>query len=118
MHAPHSRLSLPEEPVQIRSETRRLLEESPEEGRSLIEDGSFVADLLWREWREELEPSGMEYDRFLQVTRNYAGELRLWVVGEHPWDHCAAGLAGRVLRRLPAVQALAYEAVLVEACAG
>ena len=36
------------------------------------------------------------------IARGYSGELRLWVVGERPWDQCVAGLAGRVRRRLPA----------------
>jgi hypothetical protein len=27
------------------------------------------------------------------------------VVGERPWNHCAAGLAGRAVRRLPARKA-------------
>ncbi|MDQ3794089.1 MAG: hypothetical protein M3316_00160, partial [Actinomycetota bacterium] len=35
-----------------------------------------------------------------EISRDYSDELRLWVVGERPWDHCAAGLAGRVRRRL------------------
>jgi len=43
----------------------------------------------------------MQYGRFLEISRGYAGEIRLWVVGERPWDHFAAGLAGRLLRRLP-----------------
>jgi hypothetical protein len=43
----------------------------------------------------------MDRARFLEISRDYSGELRLWVVGERPWDHCAAGLAGRVRRRLP-----------------
>jgi hypothetical protein len=47
----------------------------------------------------------MDYDRFAEISRGYAGEFRLWVVGERPWDHCAAGLAGRLLRRLPTRQA-------------
>ena len=47
----------------------------------------------------------MDYERFLEISRGYAGEFRLWVVGERPWDHCAAGLAGRLLRRLPARKA-------------
>ena len=46
----------------------------------------------------------MGYGRFLEISRSYAGEFRLWVVGERPWNHCAAGLAGRLLRRLPAGQ--------------
>ncbi len=95
-------LPLREEPVEVRAETRALLEESPEEGSRLIGEAAFVADLLWADWEDLLEPAGMPYERFLQISRGYADELRLWVVGERPWDHCAAGLAGRVQRRLPA----------------
>ena len=95
-------LPLREEPVELRAETRALLEESPEEGSRLIGEAAFVADLLWADWEDLLEPAGMPYDRFIQISRGYADELRLWVVGERPWDHCAAGLAGRVQRRLPA----------------
>ena len=95
-------LPLREEPVELRVETRALREESPEEGSQLIGEAAFVADLLWADWGDFLEPASMPYDRFLQISRGYADELRLWVVGERPWDHCAAGLAGRVQRRLPA----------------
>ena len=95
-------LPLREEPIELRAEIRALLEESPEEGSRLIGEAAFVADLLWEDWGDLLEPAGMPYDRFLQISRGYADELRLWVVGERPWDHCAAGLAGRVQRRLPA----------------
>ena len=95
-------LPLREEPAELRAETRALLEESPEEGSRLVREAAFVADLLWGDWGDLLEPAGMPYDRFLQISRGYADELRLWVVGERPWDHCAAGLAGRVQRRLPA----------------
>ncbi|HEV2093686.1 MAG TPA: hypothetical protein VGR18_11025 [Rubrobacter sp.] len=96
------KLPLREEPVELRAETRALLEESPEEGSRLVADAAFVADLLWEDWADLLEPAGMGHDRFLQISRGYADELRLWVVGERPWDHCAAGLAGRAQRRLPA----------------
>jgi hypothetical protein len=95
-------LPLREEPVELRVEARASLEESPEEGSRLIGEAAFVADLLWEDWGNLLEPAGMPYNRFLQISRGYADELRLWVVGERPWDHCAAGLAGRVQRRLPA----------------
>jgi hypothetical protein len=78
-----------------------LLEESPEEGSRKVNDAHFVADLLWKEWKDELEEAGMNYERFLEISRGYANELRLWVLGERPWDHCIAGLAGRVTRRLP-----------------
>jgi hypothetical protein len=98
-------LSVPDEPKDLKSETRTLLEESPEEGGRVIEDATFVSDLLWEEWGTDLEASGMGYDRFLGISRAYAGEFRLWVVGERLWNHCAAGLAGRTVRRLPARKA-------------
>ncbi|HET7270253.1 MAG TPA: hypothetical protein VFI90_04125 [Rubrobacter sp.] len=95
-------MPLPDEPTELKAETRALLEDSPEEGSGLIADAAFVSDLLWEVWEADLEGAGMGYDRFLEISRGYAGELRLWIVGERPWDHCAAGLAGRLLRRLPA----------------
>jgi hypothetical protein len=98
-------LPVPDEPKDLKTETRALLEESPEEGSRVIDDASFVADLLWAEWGEDLTGAGMDRDRFLEISRGYAAEFRLWVVGERPWNHCAAGLAGRSLRRLPAREA-------------
>jgi hypothetical protein len=98
-------LLVPDEPGDLKAETRALLEESPEEGNRTIEDATFVSDLLWGEWGIDLEEAGMGYERFVEISRGYAGEFRLWVVGERPWNHCAAGLAGRTLRRLPAEKA-------------
>jgi hypothetical protein len=94
-------LPLPPEPAELRAETRALIEESPEEGIRLVNEGHPLAALLWEEWGEKLEAAGMDYERFLQIARGYAGEVRLWVMGERPWDQCVAGFAGRVLRRLP-----------------
>ena len=96
---------MPVEPEDLKTETRALLEESPEEGGRVVEDATFVADLLWKEWHTDLESSGMDHGRFLEISRGYAAEFRLWVVGERPWNHCAAGIAGRALRRLPAREA-------------
>jgi hypothetical protein len=94
-------LPLPEEPADLRAESRALLEDWPEDGARVIGDATFVAELLWNEWGESLKDAGMDRDRFIEIARGYSGELRLWVVGERPWDHCVAGLAGRVRRRLP-----------------
>ena len=94
-------LPLPPEPAELRAETRALVEDSLGEGMRLIHEARFLVDLLWMEWAEKLEGAGMGYERFLQIVRGYADEIRLWVVGERPWEHCVAGLAGRVVRRLP-----------------
>ena len=94
-------LNLPEEPTELRADARSLLEDSPEEGIRLVNVGYHLADLLWEEWGAELEEAGVRRERFSEITRGYATEIRLWAMGERPWDHCIAGLAGRVLRRLP-----------------
>jgi hypothetical protein len=99
------RLPVPDEPTQTKVETRALLEDSPEEGGRVIAEAAFVSNLLWETWGADLEGAGMDYTRFLEISRSYTGEFRLWVVGERPWNHCAAGLAGRLLRRLPAREA-------------
>ena len=93
---------MPAEPADLRAETRALLDDWPEEGARVVEDATFVAGLLWEQWGETLERSGMDQARFLEISRGYSAELRLWVVGERPWNHCVSGLAGRVRRRLPA----------------
>ncbi len=101
MADPCEKLMPPDEPRELRAHSRALLEDSPEEGTRLINDGRPLAELLWEEWGKELLEAGMERERFDEITRSYASEIRLWVVGERPWNHCVAGLAGRVLRRLP-----------------
>ena len=101
MADPREKLMTPDEPRELRAETRALLEENPEEGARLINGGHPLAELLWEEWGAELLEAGIERERFDEITCGYAGEIRLWVVGERPWNHCVAGLAGRVLRRLP-----------------
>jgi hypothetical protein len=90
-----------EEPLKPRAETRALIEGDPEEGLRLVKAGQPLADLLWEEWGTELENVGMDYERFHEIARGCSGEIWLWAMGERPWDHCVAGLAGRVLRRLP-----------------
>lgn len=102
MNDANNRLPLPEEPTEIRDNARATLEDSPEIGSRRINDAAFIADYFWEQWGEGLEASGMDYPRFLAIARGYTGESRFWVVGERPWDHFAAGLAGRVWRRMEA----------------
>ena len=96
-----SPLPLPEEPTALKRETRTLLEQAPEAGMALVVAGEWIAAPLWDHWQALLEPRGMDRARFLDIVIGYQNELRLWVMGERPWDHCVAGLAGRVLRRMP-----------------
>ena len=93
-------LTLPEEPRALRSMARTLLDQAPETGLSLILGGEWIADPLWECWRDLLQEHGMDRERFRQIVADNGNELRLWVVGERPWQQYISGLAGRVTRRL------------------
>jgi hypothetical protein len=93
-------LTLPEEPRALRSMARTLLDQAPETGLSLIMGGEWITDPLWECWRDLLREHGMDRERFGQIVADNGNELRLWVVGERPWQQYISGLAGRVTRRL------------------
>ncbi len=99
-------LPIPDEPVALKRVIRTLLEQAPEEGLPLVLAGEWLADPLWEQWGETLRRHGMSRERFGEIVSGYANELRLWVVGERPWDQAAGGLAGRVARRLHATASL------------
>jgi hypothetical protein len=87
------------EPARLKAKTRALLEQSPEAGLALLAAGEWITAHLWPTWRATLRPLGLTRARFREIVQGYQNELRLWVVGERPWEHCVAGLAGRVARR-------------------
>lgn len=93
-------LPLPEEPLSLKSVVRTLLEQAPDEGLPLVLAGTWIADPLWERWAAPLQRRGMDRAHFGVIVAGYANELRLWVVGERPWEQAAGGLAGRVTRRL------------------
>ena len=93
-------LTLPEEPRALKSMVRTLLDQAPETGLPLVVAGEWIADPLWASWGDRLEERGIVRDRFGEIVAGYGNELRLWVVGERPWEQCISGLVGRVERRL------------------
>jgi hypothetical protein len=99
-------LPLPEEPRALKSIARTLLDEAPKTGLPLVVAGEWIADPLWESWGGVLEERGMDRERFGQIVAGYGNELRLWVVGERPWQQYISGLSGRVERRLPSPQSM------------
>ncbi len=95
------RLESPPEPLELRAATRRLLTDAPTEGLRLLASGDWILDLLWEAWGTTLAAASWDRERLSRVIVGYSNELRLWVLGERPWEHCIGGLAGRVERRLP-----------------
>lgn len=102
-------LLLPEEPRALKRMARTLLDQAPETGLPLVVAGDWIADPLWEGWGKMLTERGMGREHFGGIVGEYGNELRLWVVGERPWDQCVSGLAGRVTRRLAPVAASAAE---------
>jgi hypothetical protein len=95
-----STLSLPGEPLGLKTVVRTLLEQAPEIGLPLVAAGAWIADPLWEGWRDVLERRGMGREQFDRIVASYGNELRLWVVGERPWEQYVSGLAGRLTRRV------------------
>jgi hypothetical protein len=98
--SPAPPLPFPDEPLELRARIRLLLERSPGEGQQLLQAGDWIAGPLWRSWQDQLEPCGVDAERFRHLVIAYRNELRLWVMGERPWRHCVEGLIGRISRRL------------------
>jgi len=103
-------LPLPDEPAPLRAALRALVEQLPVEGERLLAAGDWIAAPLWQCWHAALEPRGLDLPAFRAIVAGYRNELRLWVMGERPWSHCVAGLAGRIDRRLPALDTSALPA--------
>ncbi len=93
-------LPIPEEPRALKQMARTVLDQAPDIGLPLVVSGDWIANPLWEGWGEALAQRGMDREAFGHVVAGYGNEVRLWVVGERPWDHCVSGLAGRVVRRL------------------
>jgi hypothetical protein len=90
-------LSIPDEPVELKSFLRTAVGEDPPAGRvvALAE----VAAMFWRDWEAALAPFGMDEETFDSVIAGATNEVWLWVMGDRPFDQLVASVAGRTLRR-------------------
>lgn len=96
------RLELPEEPVEIKVALRDALL-GGQDWRDGFSDDICIALWLWGYWQPTLEPGGFSREEFLDAVIGYRREVWLWLMGDRQWFPMVTGLAGRVLRRLPAV---------------
>jgi len=94
-------LEFPEEPVDLRVELRAALLDGGN-WRDGFADDICIGVWLWRRWQPVLEPVGCSREEFVDIVVAYRRELWLWLLGDRRWEQYVAGLAGRVVRRLPA----------------
>lgn len=95
------RLELPDEPAELREGLRDALLDGANwhEGFS---DDICIGLWLWGRWQPALEPVGVSRDDFMDLVVAYRRELWLWLLGDRTWTQCVSGLAGRIVRRVPA----------------
>jgi hypothetical protein len=95
------RLDLPDEPLDLKDGLREALL-AGRDWRDGFSDEICIGLWLWRCWQPALEPEGLSREDFVDVVIANKRELWLWLMGERQWSHYLTGLAGRVVRRLPA----------------
>lgn len=95
------RLELPEEPVELK-ETLRVTLLAGLDWREGLSDEICIGVWLWGYWQPALEPVGYSREEFVEAVIAYQRELWLWLIGDRIWDQFITGLAGRVIRRVPA----------------
>lgn len=98
------RLELPDEPLELKGGLRAALLDG-QDWRQGLSDDICIALWLWSRWQPALEPCGCDREAFLDEVIEFRRELWLWLEGDRQWEQYLSGLAGRIVRRLPAVSA-------------
>ena len=94
-------LGFPPEPEDLRDGLRDALLAGGD-WRDGSADDLDIAGWLWTRWQAALEPAGCTRDDFVAVVVSTHREQWLWLLGDRRWEQYVSGLAGRVVRRLPA----------------
>ncbi len=95
------RLEFPGEPEELRVSLRDALL-AGDDWRSGFSDDICIGVWLWSRWQPVLEPAGCSREDFVEIVMSTRRELWLWLLGDRRWEQYVTGLAGRVVRRLPA----------------
>jgi hypothetical protein len=94
-------LEFPEEPQALRDGLRDALLAGGD-WRLGFSDDICIGVWLWSRWQPVLEPAGCTREDFVEIVKSTRRELWLWLLGNRRWEQYITGLAGRVVRRLPA----------------
>ncbi len=95
---PRPHLHLPDEPLGRKEAWGAAVLEGADPAR-VVGDGDGVAAWLWARW-SALAAHGMDAESFCEVVAGYRREVWFWIAGDRTWEHCCAGLIGRIARRL------------------
>jgi len=95
------RLEFPAEPEDLRVGLRAALLDGGD-WRAGFSDDICIGVWLWSRWQPVLEPGGCSREEFIDIVIANRRELWLWLLGDRRWEQYVTGLAGRVIRRMPA----------------
>ncbi len=95
-------LEFPPEPEDLRVGLRDALLAGGD-WREGFSDDICIGVWLWSRWQPVLEPGGCSREDFVEIVVANRRELWLWLLGDRRWEQYVTGLAGRVIRRLPAL---------------
>lgn len=95
------RLEFPSEPEELRVGLRDALLGGGD-WREGFSDDICIGVWLWSRWQPVLEPGGCTREEFVDIVMANRRELWLWLLGDRRWEQYVTGLAGRVIRRMPA----------------
>jgi hypothetical protein len=93
-------LTLPSVPEP--AEVRERWWEAERTGAPSVDLVAALTDVVWNAWGTVLHGAGADRAWVAAVLDGYRRELWLWTARERTWEQTASGLAGRVVRRLPA----------------
>ena len=97
-------LEFPPEPEELRIGLRDALLAGGD-WRDGFSDDICIGVWLWSRWQPVLEPGGCAREEFVEIVIANRRELWLWLLGDRRWEQYMTGLAGRVIRRMPAAAA-------------
>ncbi|MGO8874502.1 MAG: hypothetical protein ACLQNG_01875 [Acidimicrobiales bacterium] len=90
-------LTVIEEPLEVKSELRRILTTEPAAARSAAP--RMLASHALESWAEELEARAVSPAVVTHAFETSRREIWLWLAGDRRWEQLAGHLGARVLRR-------------------
>lgn len=98
-------LSVPDEPTEIKRDIRRRIQRDRDKYSDDIDWesaeswwGNEVQSYLWREWKEELQPHGFTWQKFLKLMSYSTKDIVLWIREdtETTWEDVVKGIEGNL----------------------
>ena len=81
-------LSIPPEPVDIKMNFKKRMEEGDKLTKMSIKQGTWIASILWTDtrWKTVLKDYGLRWQDMMKVIRECYYSFLDWIEGKRSWD--------------------------------